>query len=384
MTTKTILFGKPIIGEEEKQAVLNVMNGSILVHGPKAKKFEEDFAAFTKAPYATSLSSCTAGLHLSYFHYGLGSGDEVLVPAQTHTATAHAVEYVGAKPVFVDAEIETGNMDLDQVEGSITERARAISLVHYLGMPVNMDRVMEIANKHNLLVIEDCALAIGSYFKGVHVGLHGDTGSYSFYPVKQMTTAEGGMLISKHEDVVKNITRKKAFGVDRQVGERKMPSMYDVNMLGFNYRMNEIQAAIGVEQLKRMPRFIEKRTENFKHLTQRLSEISEIEQFKSTHGDYQSSYYCLSIVLSDKLVSHKSEIVKALEAAGIGTSVYYPKPVPHFSYYREKYGYDEKSFPVAKRISRNTIALPVGPHLDGEDMDAIANNLKNIIQGAPS
>ena len=379
LVKKSIPFGRPIIGPEEKQAVADVLEGPILVHGPKAKEFEAAFAQFTAGGYATSLASCTAGLHLAYFYKGIGPGDEVIVPAQTHTATAHAVEYVGAKPVFVDAETETGNIDIDQIEDAITDRTRAISLVHFLGMPVDMDRINMLAAKYELFVVEDCALAIGSYFKGTHAGLLGDLGTYSFYPVKHMTTAEGGMLISKHEDVVTKIERQKAFGVDRHVGERKIPGQYDVNMLGFNYRMNEIEAALGIEQIKRMPDFLTKRKSNYELLEAGLKEIEEIELLQSSHGDFQSSYYCLSIVLKEPLASKRVDMINMLKEKGVGTSIYYPKPVPHLSYYAQKYGYTEDQFPNAARISYRSIALPVGPHLDADDMQYIIEALKNTI-----
>jgi len=174
-----IPFGKPILGDEEKQAVLEVMDSGILAHGKKIHEFEDAFAKFTGASAAAGLASCTAALHLFYFHLGIGPGDEVIVPAQTHTATAHAVELVGAKPVFVDAESRTGNIDIDQIEGAITGRTRAISVVHFLGMPVDMDRINAIAEKHDLRVLEDCALAIGTRFKGVHAGLLGGAGCFS-------------------------------------------------------------------------------------------------------------------------------------------------------------------------------------------------------------
>lgn len=376
---RTIPFGKPIIGDEEKNAVLEVLNGPILVHGPKAKEFEAAFAAFAHAPHAVSVSSCTAALHLGYFYLGLGPGDEVIVPAQTHAATAHAVELCGAKPVFVDAERMTGNIDLDQLEDAISERTRAISIVHFLGMPVNMEKVMAVARKHDLFVVEDCALAIGSYFKGVHAGLHGDMGCFSFYPVKHMTTAEGGMILTRHEQVAAKITRQKAFGVDRHMGERSVPGVYDVTMLGFNYRMNEMEAVLGLEQLKRIPDFLQKRRRNYETLSNHLREIAEIEQLQSSHDDYQSSYYCLSILLNERLTPQRFEIVNALKQRGVGTSVYYPQAVPHFSYYKTKYGYKDDSYPVAAWISRSSIALPVGPHLDEEDMVYIAASLKDAI-----
>ena len=376
---RTIPFGKPLVGEKEKEAVMNVLNGPILVHGPRAVEFEKAFAGFTGAAHAVSVSSCTAALHLSYFYLGIGKGDEVLVPAQTHTATAHAIELCGGRPVFVDAEGETGNIDLDQMEEKITPETKALSVVHYLGMPVNMARVKSLARKYRLFVVEDCALAVGTRFHGIHAGLHGDVGCFSFYPVKHMTTAEGGMLITEREEIARKISRQKAFGVDRHMGERTVPGVYDVTMLGFNYRMNEIQAALGIEQLKRMDDFLKKREENYAALSGGLNDLEEVGLFRSSHDEYQSSYYCLSILLKGRLEKKRYDVVKSLKEAGVGTSVYYPKPVPHMTYYRDKYGYKEGSFPVAARISSSSIALPVGPHLEIEDIDYMVENLKRAI-----
>jgi dTDP-4-amino-4,6-dideoxygalactose transaminase len=376
---RQVPFGKPMIDDHERQAVMEVMKGDILVHGPKAKEFEKAFAALTGAPHAIAVSSCTAALHLLYFYLQLGTGDEVIVPAQTHTATAHAVELVGAKPVFVDAERETGNIDITQIEKAITPRTKAISVVHFLGMPVDMDKVNAIAQKHGLFVVEDAALAVGTYFKGVHAGLLGDAGCFSFYPVKHITTAEGGAITTRDPAMALKLERQKAFGVDRTVGERKVPGVYDVTMLGFNYRMNEIEAAIGIEQIKKVPMILERRRSNYEALEKKLRSIGEIELLRSSHGDFQSSYYCLSVILADKLVSKRFEIVEMLKASGVGTSVYYPRPVPHMTYYRQKYGYTEAQFPMASRISYKSIALPVGPHLNEEDMAYIANALKEAL-----
>ncbi|MEW6664758.1 MAG: DegT/DnrJ/EryC1/StrS family aminotransferase [Thermodesulfobacteriota bacterium] len=377
---RTIPFGRPIIGKAEMESVMEVLKGPILVHGPRAVEFEKSFAAFTGAPHAVSTSSCTAALHLSYFYLGIGKGDEVIVPAQTHVATAHAVELCSAKPVFVDAESATGNIDIEQVEQSITSATRAISVVHYLGMPVDMERINGIAKKHRLFVVEDCALAIGTRYGDVHAGLHGDVGCFSFYPVKHMTTAEGGMLVTRRKEIAEKLVRQKAFGVDRHMAERKIPGVYDVTMLGFNYRMSEIQAAIGIEQLKRIEGFLAKREENYRILNERLRGIDEITQFKSSDGPFMSSHYCLSVILKDFLAPKRHEIVAKLTERGVGTSVYYPRPVPHMSYYRDKYGYSEYTFPVASRISYQSIALPVGPHLNAEDMVYIADAIKSVIR----
>ncbi len=376
---RNVKFGKPIIEKEETDAVLRVLAGDILVHGPLAKEFETHFAQYTEAPHAVSVSSCTAGLHLSYYSMGIGQGDEVIVPAQTHVATAHAVELTGAKPIFVDAEIMTGNIDIEQIEDKITSKTKVISLVHYLGMPVNMDKILSIAQKHQLKVVEDCALAIGSKYKGKHVGTYGNCGCYSFYPVKHMTTAEGGMITTTSEEMAKKLTREKAFGVDRTVSERKIPGVYDVNMLGYNYRMNEIQASIGIEQIKKMDRFLKIRKDNYEHLESRLKEIEELDLFQSSTGEFQSSYYCLSVILKDSISKNRFEVVSYLKDNGVGTSVYYPRPVPHFTYYKDKYGYTMESFPVASRISYHSIALPVGPHLSVDDMDYITLKIKEAI-----
>jgi perosamine synthetase len=377
---KQIHFGRPLIGDEEKEAVMSVLNNPILVHGKNTTTFEENFATFCKAPHAVSVSSCTAGLHLAYFQAKIGAGDEVIVPAQTHTATVHAVEFVGAKPIFIDAEMKTGNIDIDAIEAKITDKTKAITLVHYLGMPVDMKAITEIAKKHNLLVVEDCALSIGATYDGIHTGLLGDLGAFSFYPVKHMTTAEGGMVITTREDIAQKLTKQRAFGVDKHVGERTVPGMYDVTQLGFNYRMNEIEAAIGVAQVKKLPMILKKRKENFEALYAQLEGIEHTSLLQSSHGVFQSSYYCMTLLLDDALSSKRLELINGLRANGIGTSIYYPNPVPLTTYYSEKYNSDKNAFPNASRLSYQSIALPVGPHLEVEDMKIISDNVQKVIK----
>ncbi len=249
----------------------DVLAGPILVHGPRAVKFEEDFAAFVGAPHAVSVSSCTAGMHLVWFTLGLGPGDEVIVPAQTHTATAHAVELTGARAVFVDVDRDTGNIDLAAFEAAITPRTRAVAAVHFLGMPVDMPKLVEIAKRRGLFVLEDCALAFGTRLGGTHAGLFGEVGVFSFYPVKHITTAEGGMIVTRDADLAARLKLRKAFGVDRSHAERKIPGTYDVIALGFNYRMSELHAAIGIEQVKKLPRFLEQRERNYRALSEALA-----------------------------------------------------------------------------------------------------------------
>jgi len=378
---KKIPFGKPMIDHKEKDAVMNVMDGSILVHVPVATEFENKFASFTNAPNAVSVSSCTAGMHLIYFALGYGPGDEVIVPAQTHIATAHAVELTGAKPVFVDAEQNTGNINIEAIEAAINSNTKAIAIVHYLGVPVDMPKVVQIAKKHNLFLLEDCALAPGAKVDDIHVGLHGDAGVFSFYPVKHLTTAEGGMIILRNKDFAEKLKLLKAFGVNRTHGERKIPGVYDTVALGFNYRMSEIHAAIGVVQVDKLSDFLNKRKNNFKALENYLKKISGLRVLpQPSDGHLESSHYCLGVLLDQDIISKRSEIINALTEQGIGSSVYYPQPVPRMKYYKEKYGYDEKKYINATRISDGMIALPVGPHLNLEDMENISIGIKNCME----
>ena len=374
-----IPFGKPLIGPEEKAAVLEVLEGPILVHGPKATQFEAAFAEYTKAPYAVSVSSCTAGMHLIYFTLGLGPGDEVIVPAQTHVATAHAVELTGAKAVFVDVDSVTGNIDIDQIEAAISPRTKAIAVVHYLGVPVDMLRVSAVAKKHGLFLLEDCALAPGTWLDGIHAGLHGDAGVFSFYPVKHLTTAEGGMIILKDGELAARLRHLKAFGVNRTHGERKIPGMYDAVALGFNYRMSELHAAIGVEQMKKLPTFLLQRRGNHERLADGLKEVPGVTVLpQPVDGRFCSSHYCLGMMLDEGIADKRPALMEALGEKGVGTSIYYPQPVPRMTYYREKYGYEEKRFVNAAAISDRIVALPVGPHLGLSEMDYITESIKQV------
>lgn len=380
---RDIPFGKPIVGDEERAAVNKVLQGTTLTHGPLVKEFEQAFAAYTGAHHAVAVSNATAALHLAYFYLGIGPGDEVVVPAQTHVATAHAVELCGARAVFVDAESITGNIDLHQIEGKINSNTRAISVVHFLGMPVDMDGIMSIARRHKLFVVEDCALALGASWNGTHPGLFGDVGCFSFYPVKHITTGEGGMLITNNDAIAGRISRLRAFGIDRNiVSERPVPGMYDAVELGFNYRMNEMGAALGLEQMKRLPDFLEKRKANYHALSRGLEQIEEISLLQSSMGSAVSSYYCHSMILKDEIKGRKVAIMDYLKGCGVGTSVYYPQPVPLMGYYRQKYGHTEEDFPVASRISSGSIALPVGPHLNEDDMGYIVESVKKAITEA--
>lgn len=376
---RPIPFGQPMLDEAEKQAVMRVLDGPILTHGPLVKQFEADFAAFTGAEHAVATSSCAAALHLACLALDIGPGDEVLVSAQTHVATAHAVELVGATCRFVDSEPRTGNVDPAVIESAVTERTKAIALVHYLGFPAAMDRIMALAERYGLAVIEDCAIALGTTFHDRHVGLIGDAGCFSFYPVKAMTTGEGGMLITRRDDVAARASQLRAFGIDRNVvAERPVPGLYDVQMLGLNYRMNEIGAALGIAQLGKLPEFLRVRRRNFRALADGLSGIDGVEVLGKDEPLDTAGCYCLVMMLDDALAARRADLIDLLKARGVGTSIYYPQPVPRMSYYRTKYDTRDADTPVAARISDASLAFPVGPHVGPDDV----TNMITIIAGA--
>ena len=280
----------------------------------------------------------------------------------------HAVEYVGATPVFVDCDRATGNVDPALIESLITSRTRAIGIVHFNGIPCEMDSIMSIADRHGLKVVEDCALAVGTRYNGRHAGLFGDAAIFSFYPVKHITTGDGGMFATRHADLAARVAKARAFGVDRSFAERAIPGMYDVPTLGINYRMSDINASIGRKQLERIVTILERRKLNFEILKGEIAGMRSICVLDSTQPAQQQSWYCLSAVIENINADKRNAVVARLNAMGIGTSVYYPQPVPRLTYYRNKYKHDLSLYPNAARISDQSIALPVGPHLSPDDM----------------
>jgi len=378
---RKIPFGRPWITDMERQAVMEVLSGDVLTHGPQAHAFEKEFATFVGAgAHCLTTSSGMAALHLAYWQLGIGPGDEVIVAAQTHVATAHAVEVVGAKPVFADCDLATGNVDPQRVEALVTPRTRAIGIVHYAGIPCDMDAIMAIAARHGLKVIEDCALAVGTRWRGKHAGLFGDAAIVSFYPVKHITTGDGGMFVTRHADLAAKVAKARAFGVDRSFAERAIPGVYDVPTLGINYRMSDINAAIGRKQLERVQTILERRRSNFRRLKSALAALAHVSVLDAPGPHAENSHYCLTAVLEGDAGERRDELVGRLNGAGVGTSVYYPHPVPRLKYYRDKYGYDPSHYPNAERISDRAIALPVGPHVADEDIDYIARQFAQSLR----
>jgi perosamine synthetase len=263
----------------------------------------------------------------------------------------------------------------------VTPRTRAISVVHYLGLPNDMERVLEIARRNDCFLVEDCAIALGARYKGEHVGLIGDIGTFSFYPVKHITTGEGGMVITRHDDVADRVSKQRAFGIDKSVlADRRHTGAYEIEYLGLNYRLGEVGAALGIEQMKRLPGFLEARERNFDALSAGLSEIDELTVLETGHdGVRRSSHYCLVAVLEEGLRDSREQIIEQLKAEGVGTSVYYPKPLSDTRYYRATYGAEAGSHPVAGSISYGSIAFPVGPHIEEGDVETMVGAVKRVL-----
>tara|TARA_B100000941_G_scaffold283571_1_gene253244 strand:- start:1330 stop:2481 length:1152 start_codon:yes stop_codon:yes gene_type:complete len=375
-----IPFGLPIIGAKEKKIVSKVLSQPILAHGKQTKEFEEEFRKFTKAKFALTTSSCTAGMHLFYLANNIKKGDEVILPAQTHVATAHAIEAVGARPIFVDIDNKTGNIDVKKIERVISNKTKVITVVHFVGIPVDMLSICKIAKKYNLLVLEDCALSLGSKINNVHAGLWGDAGIFSFYPVKHMTTGEGGMIISRNDKIKKKLIKLKSLGINKTFLDRKTPGLYDCDSFGLNLRMSEINSAIGKVQIKKIKSILKARKKNFSFLCDKLKRISYIQVLENIQKNSKSSNYCLVVLLKKKkLYENREKIIKYLNKKGIGTSIYYPHPVPHMSFYKKKYNYSLNLFPKSKEISDNSISFPVGSHLNKKKINYIFLNLKKIM-----
>ena len=378
-----IKFGDPQVGVEEIEYVKSVFNSKVFVHGAITAEFEKSFSERFEYKYSLTVANCTAGLHLA--HYSITKSlkregkslGEVICPAMTHVATAHSIELSGLKPVFVDCNSVDGNIDIDLLKKAITKNTVGIAAMHFNGVPCDIETIMELANRHNLYVIEDCAISLGAKVNGRPIGSFGNAGVFSFHPVKQITTGEGGMIVLNDQSFYDDLKLERAFGVDRTFGERKQAGIYDVPLLGFNYRMAEIPAAMGVKQIEKFDGLENKRKHNFEYLKEALSKLSGLSVMG---GDITEgrAYYCL-VAKVDGNNSERNRIAASLGERGIQTSVYYPHPLPRLLYYTEKYGYDPQEFKNSEEISDRSIAFSIGAHLDKAELDQVIAALKDII-----
>ena len=365
-----VKFSKPNIEKMPTQKVVNILKSGWLTHGKFTNLFEQEFKKFTGCKYAVAVSSCTAGLHLTCLSIGLKKGDEVIVPSQTHTATAHAVEYTGAKVIFSDVEKLTGNISINNLKKKITKKTKAIIVVHMAGYPCDMDEIVKICKKNNILLIEDCAHALGTKVKNKHMGNFGVAGCFSFYPTKQITTGEGGMVITNKKNIFNKIKTLKAFGIDKDINNRKKPGAYDVKFLGFNYRMTDFQACLGYFQLKKYKTYLKKRQIIAKKYH---SELSKIKELKIMPYSKQCSYFVFQIFCKNNTMRNK--LIKYLKIKKIGFSIHYLTPLHLMSFYKKKYFYKPKSLSNSENYGETNISLPVYPKLDFKNLDYIIQNI---------
>ena len=289
-----IPFSKNQIKVKDRLIVSKILKSGWLTHGKYTKDFEELFKKYTQSKFAVTVSNCTAGLHLSCIAADFKEGDEVIVPAMTHVATAHAVSLTGAKPVFCDIDLYNGNINLKDLKKKINNKTKGIIVVHIAGFPNQMKEIKNICKSYDLKLIEDCAHALGSKKNNIHVGNFGIAGVFSFYPTKQISIGEGGMVITNSKKIFEIIKRRKAFGIDKDIKERKIPGVYDVKSLGLNYRMTDYQSAIGLSQLRRYKNELSIRKKNAKYYCSKLSKIKWI---KFPPYDKLSSYFIFQIFI---------------------------------------------------------------------------------------
>ncbi len=377
---KKIPFGKPIIDKSDINAVNRVIKSGILTHGPVGIEFEKKFSDFTKINYSLSTTSCTSSLFMSYKLIGLKEGDEFIVPAQTHVATVNAGMFLGAKPVFVDSDPLTGNIDINKIESKISNKTKCITIVHFLGKPVDIKKIIRIKNKYKIKLVEDCALALGAKYYGKHVGYYADYACFSFYPAKHITTGDGGMLTCKNYTDYKRAKLLRGFGVNKTFFERKIPGIYDVLSTGLNFRLSDINSALGINQLKRLNKIISDRKKNFKKINESLSKVDKIKIINTlSEKNLQSSYYCLSFILKNANRKKRDELIKVITNKGIGCSVHYPRAIIDYKYFNKEKKKYKNQLLNAREISNNSICIPVGSHLKEAQINYITYNLKKIL-----
>ena len=361
-------FAPPLIGDEEIDAVVDTLRSGWLTTGPKTRQFEAEFAAAVQAPAALAVNSCTAALHLALLTAGIAPGDEVITSCWTFAATVNVIEHVGATPVVVDVDPESLNLDLERVAAAITPRTRAIIPVHFAGRPVDREWLATVARKHNLLVIEDAAHAIGASHNGTSIGGGGSITAFSFYATKNLVTGEGGMLTGP-PDFVERARVASLHGLSREAWNRYRTSgawRYDVTCAGFKYNMTDIQAALGLAQLRRFNVMQQQRRRIVAAYNAAFSQFPEL----ITPGDAADACHAWHLYVlrlrPGALTIGRDEFIDELTARRIGTSVHFI-PIPCHSHYQRTYGWRIDDFPIAREQFAGVVSLPLSAAITDED-----------------
>ncbi|MCK4424591.1 DegT/DnrJ/EryC1/StrS family aminotransferase [Candidatus Bathyarchaeota archaeon] len=366
-----IPINAPQIGEEEIEVVVKVMKSGVLTHklgaGPMVTKFEKTFAKFVEARHAIAVNTGTAALHSAIVAAGLKKGDEVILPSFTFVSTAEVVVMTGAKPVFVDINLETYNISPEEVEKAVTKRTKAIFPVDLYGLPADMKRIRETADKHGLVIVEDAAQAHGASYKGNPVGAFADVTCWSFYASKNMTTGEGGMITTNNDEIAEKLRLMRSHGEKEE---------YKSVMLGHNYHMSEIQAAIGCVQLEKLPKFVAKRRGNAKRLTVKLRKEPKLQLPMKPKG-CKHGWYLYTVRLKDAKKRQRDRIVEGLKKKGIGAGVYYVNPIHLMPYYSK---FCKHKLPETEKAAQQVFSLPVHPSVTAEQIDFIGESVLHLLK----
>lgn len=377
---KYLAYGRQYIDDKDIEAVVELLRGDFLTTGPTVKEFENKVANYVGAKYGVAVSNGTAALHMACHAAEIGPGDEVLVPAITFAASSNCVLYCGGTPVFVDIDPKTYNMDINKIEEKITDKTKAIIPVDFSGQSVDMDKIMEIAKKNNLIVIEDSAHALGSEYKGEKVGTKAHMTEFSFHPVKPVTTAEGGIIVTNDEDLYNKMMLFRSHGITRNqedMSEHHGPWYYEQVDLGYNYRLTDLQCALGISQMDKLDTFISKRREIVSKYNEAFKDLEEINiPFEEEFSNSGWHIYVITLNL-DKLKVGRREIFEALQKENIGVNVHY-LPVYLHPYYT-KLGYRKGLCPVAENIYNRMITIPLFPGMTDRDVEDVIAAIKKVI-----
>ncbi|RUL54191.1 UDP-4-amino-4,6-dideoxy-N-acetyl-beta-L-altrosamine transaminase [Lysinibacillus antri] len=380
MRNSYLPYGKQWLDDDDIQAVVNVLRSDYLTTGPEILEFEQVVAKYVGAKYAVAFANGTAAIHGTCFAAGIGEGDEVITTPITFAASANCVRYVNGKVVFADIDEKTYNINPKEIEKQISEKTKAIIPVHFTGQPVDLDAIHEIAKKHNLVVIEDAAHALGATYKGMKIGSLSDMTMFSFHPVKHVTTGEGGIITTNNETFYQMLLQFRSHGITRDkslLQKDEGPWYYDMQFLGYNYRMTDIQAALGKSQMNKIDQFIERRKEIVQKYNEAFSKLHEIiTPYQSTNSESSWHLYIIQLKL-DKLNATRREIFEELINLNIGVNVHYI-PVHTLSSYQQL-GYKQGSLPKAEALYERIITLPLFPKMTDDDVLDVINAVKEVI-----
>ena len=375
-------FARPSLGEDEIREVVDTLQSGWLTTGPKTERFASEFRDYVGGRFAVPVSSATAGLHVALLALGVHPGDEVITTPMTFVATLNTIVHCGAVPVLTDIDAGTLNLRVEQVEGKIGRRTRAILPVHFVGQPVDLDPLLELAGSRGIPVLEDAAHAAGSEYKGRRIGSFPTTSVFSFHPNKNITTGEGGMVVTEDQDVFERAALLKFHGMDKEAWKRfaqEGSPRYDVAAPGFKYNMMDIQAALGLHQLKRLDSFIAERTRLAARYDEALSGTTGLILPQRVPYPARHAWHLYTPLLDvDRLTISRDRFMAELKSRNIGTGIHYTA-AHEFSYYAQRFGWKPEDFPEAHFVSERIVSLPLFPGMTHEDQEDVVDAVRAVL-----